>query len=266
MRASRSNAACSRSSAPSRVPASATAARINWSPRSATRRSRPARRRSSDTIIHPSLGNVISPAKDARAPDKVPLNSLPASTASPALHRMPLDGPGRRFIALRRARHYPDLSCRYPRSADPALRADRLLGQAQASGGDPLQPTALFGISDGAAIRYCAQAGPLGQATSPAASASQPDPAPILGQDTTRHGPAVPASKGSTPCGSPSSPTCTPTRRRCGRPWPTSTPPHRTPSCPAVTWRPGRFPIRPSTCCAAWTSPFTACAATPTAR
>lgn len=27
----------------------------------------------------------------------------------------------------------------------------------------------------------------------------------------------------------------------------------------------GPLPIRPSTCCAAWTSPFTACAATPTA-
>jgi integrase len=32
------------------------------------------------------------------------------------------------------------------------LRADRLLGQAQASGGDPLQLTRLFGISDQAAI------------------------------------------------------------------------------------------------------------------
>ncbi len=37
------------------------------------------------------------------------------------------------------------------------LRADRLLGQAQISGGDPLQLTHLFGISDGAAIRYCAE-------------------------------------------------------------------------------------------------------------
>ena len=37
------------------------------------------------------------------------------------------------------------------------LRADRLLGQAQASGGDPLQLAHLFGISDPAAIRYCAE-------------------------------------------------------------------------------------------------------------
>jgi integrase len=39
------------------------------------------------------------------------------------------------------------------------LRADRLLGQAQASGGDPLQLTHLFGISDPTAIRYCAETG-----------------------------------------------------------------------------------------------------------
>jgi len=39
------------------------------------------------------------------------------------------------------------------------LRADRLLGQAQASGGDPLQLTRLFGISDPTAIRYCADVG-----------------------------------------------------------------------------------------------------------
>ena len=40
------------------------------------------------------------------------------------------------------------------------LRADRLLGQAQASGGDPLQLIRLFGISDPTAIRYCAEIGP----------------------------------------------------------------------------------------------------------
>jgi hypothetical protein len=39
------------------------------------------------------------------------------------------------------------------------LRADRLLGQGQASGGDPLQLTRLFGISDPTAIRYCADVG-----------------------------------------------------------------------------------------------------------
>ena len=43
------------------------------------------------------------------------------------------------------------------------LRADRLLDQAQASGGDPLQLTHLFGISDPTAIRYCAETGPPGQ-------------------------------------------------------------------------------------------------------
>jgi len=35
--------------------------------------------------------------------------------------------------------------------------ADRLLGEAHASGGDPLQLTQLFGISDPTAIRYCAE-------------------------------------------------------------------------------------------------------------
>jgi hypothetical protein len=37
------------------------------------------------------------------------------------------------------------------------LRAGRLHDEAHASGGDPLQLTHLFGISDPAAIRYCAQ-------------------------------------------------------------------------------------------------------------
>jgi integrase len=40
------------------------------------------------------------------------------------------------------------------------LRADRLLGEVHASGGDPLQLTHLFGISDPTAIRYCAELGP----------------------------------------------------------------------------------------------------------
>jgi hypothetical protein len=39
------------------------------------------------------------------------------------------------------------------------LRADRLLAEAQASGGDPLRLAHLFGISDPTAIRYCADAG-----------------------------------------------------------------------------------------------------------
>jgi integrase len=37
------------------------------------------------------------------------------------------------------------------------LRADRFLAEAQASGGDPLRLTHLFGISDPIAIRYCAE-------------------------------------------------------------------------------------------------------------
>ena len=41
------------------------------------------------------------------------------------------------------------------------LRADRLLAEAQASGGDPLRLAHLFGISDPTAIRYCAELGPL---------------------------------------------------------------------------------------------------------
>jgi predicted amidophosphoribosyltransferase len=44
------------------------------------------------------------------------------------------------------------------------LRADRLLGEAQASGGDPLKLTRLFGISDPTAIRYCAENTPPGHA------------------------------------------------------------------------------------------------------
>jgi integrase len=43
------------------------------------------------------------------------------------------------------------------------LRADRLHDEAQASGGDPLRLAHLFGLSDGAAIRYCAEIGPPGQ-------------------------------------------------------------------------------------------------------
>jgi len=43
------------------------------------------------------------------------------------------------------------------------LRAGRLLNEALASGGDPLQLTRLFGISDPTAIRYCTETGPPGQ-------------------------------------------------------------------------------------------------------
>jgi hypothetical protein len=41
------------------------------------------------------------------------------------------------------------------------LRVDRLLAEAQATSGDPLTLTLLFGISDPTAIRYCAELGPL---------------------------------------------------------------------------------------------------------
>ena len=39
------------------------------------------------------------------------------------------------------------------------LRADRLLAEAYATGGDPLRLTGLFGISDLTAIRYRAETG-----------------------------------------------------------------------------------------------------------
>jgi integrase len=41
------------------------------------------------------------------------------------------------------------------------LRVDRLLAEAQATGGDPLTLARLFGLSDPTALRYCAQLGPL---------------------------------------------------------------------------------------------------------
>ncbi len=44
------------------------------------------------------------------------------------------------------------------------LRADRFLGEAHASGGDPLKLTHLFGISDPTAIRYCAEIGGMDKA------------------------------------------------------------------------------------------------------
>jgi hypothetical protein len=37
------------------------------------------------------------------------------------------------------------------------LRVDRLLAEVDASGGDPLTLTLLFGLSDPTAIRYCAE-------------------------------------------------------------------------------------------------------------
>jgi hypothetical protein len=41
------------------------------------------------------------------------------------------------------------------------LRVDRLLAEVQASGGDPLTLTLLFGLSDPTAIRYCLELDPL---------------------------------------------------------------------------------------------------------
>ncbi|HZD69998.1 MAG TPA: hypothetical protein VFA45_14160 [Actinomycetes bacterium] len=52
------------------------------------------------------------------------------------------------------------------------LRVDRLLAEVQASGGDPLTLTRLFGITDTTAIRYCLELGPLDQASSDADPAS----------------------------------------------------------------------------------------------
>jgi hypothetical protein len=45
------------------------------------------------------------------------------------------------------------------RAGDPARRADRVLAEDYATGGDPLRLAGLFGISDPTAIRYCAEAG-----------------------------------------------------------------------------------------------------------
>jgi hypothetical protein len=45
------------------------------------------------------------------------------------------------------------------------LRADRLLAEVEANGGDVLRLTHLFGISDPTAIRYCAEVGPLDSST-----------------------------------------------------------------------------------------------------
>jgi integrase len=47
------------------------------------------------------------------------------------------------------------------------LRIDRLLAEVQATGGDPLTLTRLFGLSDTTAIRYCLELGPLDQTIEP---------------------------------------------------------------------------------------------------
>jgi integrase len=54
------------------------------------------------------------------------------------------------------------------------LRIDRLLAEVQATNGDPLKLTRLFGITDTTAIRYCLELGPLDQTIGP----PEPHPAP----------------------------------------------------------------------------------------
>lgn len=39
-----------------------------------------------------------------------------------------------------------------------AVRADRLLGEAHATGGDPLQLARMFDLSPDTAVRYCTEA------------------------------------------------------------------------------------------------------------
>ncbi len=58
------------------------------------------------------------------------------------------------------------------------LRADRFHSEAQATGGDPLQLTHLFGISDPIAIRYCADVDGNGLGRPLTAESSMPRQAP----------------------------------------------------------------------------------------
>ena len=58
------------------------------------------------------------------------------------------------------SRSYVQTTVRQAGITAAGLRADRLLGEACASGGDPLRLTHLFGISDPTAIRYRAELGP----------------------------------------------------------------------------------------------------------
>jgi integrase len=55
------------------------------------------------------------------------------------------------------ARSYVQATVRRAGITAAELRADRLLDEARASGGDPLRLARLFGISDPTAIRYCAE-------------------------------------------------------------------------------------------------------------
>jgi integrase len=60
------------------------------------------------------------------------------------------------------SRGYVQASVRKAGITAQNLRADRFHDEAEASGGDPLRLTHLFGISDATAIRYCAEIGPPG--------------------------------------------------------------------------------------------------------
>ena len=62
------------------------------------------------------------------------------------------------------SRSYIQHTVRWAGITAQELRADRFLGEAQASGGDPLKLAHLFGISDPTAIRYCAEHTPPGHA------------------------------------------------------------------------------------------------------
>jgi hypothetical protein len=53
------------------------------------------------------------------------------------------------------SRSYIQATMRHAGITARDLRADRLLGEAYATGGGPLRLTGLFGISDPTAIRYC---------------------------------------------------------------------------------------------------------------
>jgi hypothetical protein len=65
-------------------------------------------------------------------------------------------------------RSYVQAAARRAGITAAGLRADRLLNEAHASGGDPLRLTHLFGISDPTAIRYCSEL----DATTPPAPAA----------------------------------------------------------------------------------------------
>ena len=91
----------------------------------------------------------------------------------------PADQPEhRRRLQTRPAASYIHAAVRGLDITAQDLRADRLLAEAQASGGDPLQLTRLFGISDPTAIRYCADVGGGGLGRPLPAESSMPRQVP----------------------------------------------------------------------------------------